>query len=85
MENGKKNGSVVLPSMDTIIGKYLNTKFRDFPGGAVVKTVLPMQGAWVQSLVWELDPTGMPQLRVHMTQLRRLPATTKTQCNQPNK
>ena len=26
----------------------------NFPGGPVVKTVLPMQGAWVQSLVREL-------------------------------
>ena len=24
---------------------------RDFPGGPVVKTLLPMHGAWVQSLV----------------------------------
>ena len=29
----------------------------DFPGGPVVKTALPVQGAWVQSLVRELDPT----------------------------
>ena len=42
----------------------------DFPGGAVVKTVLPRQGARVQSLVRELDPTCMLQLRVHMPQLR---------------
>ena len=28
---------------------------RDFPGGPVAKTVLPMQGAWVQPLVRELD------------------------------
>ena len=28
---------------------------RDFPGGPVAKTVLPMQGAWVQHLVRELD------------------------------
>ena len=26
----------------------------DFPSGPVVKTVLPLQGAWVQSLVQEL-------------------------------
>ena len=29
----------------------------DFPGGAVAETALPMHGAWVLSLVWELDPT----------------------------
>ena len=28
--------------------------WRDFPGGLVVKTVHPMQGTWVQSLVREL-------------------------------
>ena len=27
----------------------------DFPGGPVVKTLLPEQGAWVQSLVRELS------------------------------
>ena len=26
-------------------------KFGDFPGGPVVKIMLPMQGAWVQFLV----------------------------------
>ena len=29
---------------------------RDFPGGPVVKTLLPMQGVQVSSLVRELDP-----------------------------
>ena len=46
---------------------------------------LPMQGNWVRSLVRELYPTCMPQLRVHMLQLRSPPAATKTQCNQINK
>ena len=36
-----------------------------------------MQGAQVRSLVRELDPTCMPQLRVHMPQLRSQWATTK--------
>ena len=27
----------------------------DFPGGPVAKTLLPMQGAWIQSLIRELD------------------------------
>ena len=31
--------------------------WRDFPGGAVAKTELPMLGAWVWALVKELDPT----------------------------
>ena len=29
----------------------------DFPGGPVVKTLLPTQGPWVRSLVRGLDPT----------------------------
>ena len=33
------------------------------------RSTLPMQGAWVQHLVRELDPC-MPQLSVHMLQLR---------------
>ena len=32
-------------------------KSRDFPGGPVAKTALPMQAAWVRSLGKELDPT----------------------------
>ena len=31
-----------------------NTTWRDFPGCPAVKTVLPLQGAQVRSLVWEL-------------------------------
>ena len=44
--------------------------------------MLPMPGAWVQSLVGELDLACMPQLSVHMPQLRSPPATAKTWCNQ---
>ena len=44
-------------------------------------SMLPMLGAWVQSVVKELDPTCMLQLRVHMPQLRSPPATTKTRHN----
>ena len=33
------------------------TALEDFPGGPVVKTLLPMQGANVQSLIKKLDPT----------------------------
>ena len=33
-------------------------KTGDFPGGPVAKTALPMQGAWVRSLIRELDSTG---------------------------
>ena len=39
--------------------------------------MLTMQGAWVRSLVRELDLTCMLQLRVRMPQLRSPPATTK--------
>ncbi|XP_033697021.2 serine/threonine-protein kinase pim-1-like [Tursiops truncatus] len=38
-----------------------------------------MQGAWVQSLVRELDPTRVPQLGIHVPQLRSPPVATKTQ------
>ena len=41
-------------------------------------SVLPMQGAWVWSLVGELDPTCMLQLQVRMPQLKILHAATKT-------
>ena len=37
----------------------------------------PNAGTWVQSLVREQDPTCMPQLRVHMPQLRSPSAATK--------
>ena len=37
-----------------MITGQLNTKWGDFPAGPGVKTVLPWQGAWVQSLVEEL-------------------------------
>ena len=60
-----------------------------------VDSMLPMQGAWVQSLVGELDPTCMLQLRVRMPQLKipqaattqaatKIPrAATKTWCTLP--
>ena len=50
----------------------------DFLGGTVVKdSTIPMQWAWVRSLVRELDPICMSQLRIHMPQLRSPCATTK--------
>jgi len=42
--------------------KKKQTVEKDFPGSPVVKTLLPLQGAWVQSLVQELRscvPHGM--------------------------
>ena len=62
---------------------------RDFPGCLVSKTpsMLTTQGAWVWSLVRELDP-NMPQLkRSCMSQPRsKIPqAATKTWCSQINK
>ena len=38
-------------------GITYTTLLKDFPGGPVTKTVLPMQGTWVQALVRELEPT----------------------------
>ena len=59
--------------------------------GTSLVAQLPMQGAWVRSLVRELDSTCMPQLRVCMSQLRvcmpqlrSRQATTKTWCTQIN-
>jgi len=40
------------------MGTDINPHSRDFPGGAVFKTsLLPVHGAWVRSLVRELDST----------------------------
>ena len=44
-------------------------------------SVLPMQGAGTQSLVRELDPTCMPQLRVRMPQLSLRAATKEPTCH----
>ena len=60
----------------------IKTTMRDFPGGPVGKTALPMQGAQVQSLVGELDPTCMPQLRRLHAATKSPHAATKTQCGQ---
>ena len=38
----------------------IKTTVTDFPGGPVVKTPLPLQRAWVPSLIWELRSL-MPQ------------------------
>ena len=48
----------------------------DLPGAPVAKTVLPVQGAQVPSLVRELGSQGL--------QLKILSATTKTQGSQIN-
>ena len=42
---------------------YEKGKGGDVPGGPVADSTLSVQGAWVQSLVGELDPTCL-QLRV---------------------
>ena len=62
----KKKQTPVTISMD-----LKRMMLRDFPGGPVGKTPCPpVQGLRVHSLVKELDPTCMPQLRVHMPQLK---------------
>ena len=50
---------------------------RDFPGAPVVKTVLPMQGVWVRSLVREL--------RSHMPHGKKQNTKQKQYCNKFNK
>ena len=49
-----------LENLDQIA--FFKIEVRDFPGGPVADSLLPIQGAWVQSLVRELD-SHMPQLR----------------------
>ena len=40
-----------------LLAPFQNT-VEDVPGGPVAKTLLPMQQAWVQPLIKELDPTA---------------------------
>ena len=49
------NTHTVLSLLYFTVGK--NVCHRDFLGGSVAKTALPMQEAWVRSLVRELDLT----------------------------
>ena len=42
--------------IEMVINYTLKKMFKNFLDGPVVKTVLPMQWAWIQSLVKELDP-----------------------------
>ena len=61
--------------------------FGDIPGGPVVNTALPMQGAQVWCLVGRLDPACMLQLSLYPTikvctpQLNTPYTTTKSQCS----
>ena len=61
--------------------------FGDIPGGPVVKTALPIQGAQVWCLVGRLDPACMLQLSLYPTtkvctpQLNTPYTTTKSQCS----
>ena len=42
-----------------MVQRYIRQKCREIPGGPVTKdATFPVQGAQVQSLVRELDPTG---------------------------
>ena len=50
--------------------KHHKRKERGFPDGPVAKTMFPVQGAWAGSLVRELDPTHVPQLKDSALQLR---------------
>ena len=49
---------------------------RDFLGGPVAKTALPMQGSWFKP---------RHRTRSYMTVTKSLHATTKTRCSQINK
>ena len=54
----KVSGSAKYTGRDTLFSFLSLKKLSwDFRGSPVVKTTLPMQGAWVRSLVRELDPT----------------------------
>ena len=52
-------------------------KIRDFPGGQRLRLHAPNARGLRSIPGRELDPTCMPQLRVHMPHLRSPPATTK--------
>ena len=49
-------GPGLIPGLRWGMRELVPRSFRHFPGGPVVKTELPMQWAWVQSLVRERDP-----------------------------
>ena len=69
LSNGKNSPFVhTFPSSSLVqcSGWELKKKARDFPGGAVVKNRLPMQGTRVQALVWE-DPHAAGQLSPYAT------------------
>ena len=51
-----KSSLSILSFIDCAFGVVSKRSLLDFPGGAVVKNCLPMQGTRVRSLVWE-DPT----------------------------
>ena len=60
------NSGQILKLPERQTGKNINLNYKvnaivkvvlDFPGGPVAKTMLPMQGTWVQSLVREVDAT----------------------------
>ena len=60
------NSSLILKLSQRQTGKNINLNYKvsaiiklvlDFPGGPVAKTMLPVQGTWVQSLVREVDAT----------------------------
>ena len=67
---------------------YSKTKTKTSRTSLVVQWIrlcTPNAGGPVRSLIREIDPTCMPQIRVRMPQLRNRQATTKTQHNQINK
>ena len=64
--------------IEMVINCTLKKMFKDFSSGSVVKTVLPMQWAWIQSLVKELVPTCHNRLKIPS-------ATAKTWHGQINK
>ena len=41
-------------SLEELGFRNKNEPFRDFPGGPVVKTLLPLQGVQARPLAWEL-------------------------------
>ena len=57
---------------------------RDSPGLVVQweDSALPLQGARVRSLVGELDPASMPQLKIPRAAVKIPRAATKTWCSQ---
>ena len=71
------------PGSGILIIRDKNSRWRDFPGGAVIKNPLAKAGTWVGSLVRE-DPTCRGATKpVHHNYWARVPQLLKPTCLEP--